>query len=283
MEEVTEVFKYQKEVVNNMNLDLAIQNTLRRSPMEGAMHGVMSDFGGTYQLTAYTESSKAAESILGKPVAHMTPNALSRPAHNTPQRVVKNAEPTSDVSTVIDGYTLSYSASSKNWTLSSTGIPGFWDRLMGRSGKSTVLATKYGANSSHRFLSEVESLSELSPRVKNKVAGFVLENSGRISTETLQTGYTVDTQPLDDALTSSGSTKILEASGSTQQFELGLATEYSGVAKQRNNTFMGDTVIPQPLSQAQIGMVRTPLGDPVGVHIAPPTRHMGSHRTNRSL
>jgi len=50
LEEVTEVFKYQKEVVNNMNLDLAIQNTLRRSPMEGAMHGVMSDFGSTYQL-----------------------------------------------------------------------------------------------------------------------------------------------------------------------------------------------------------------------------------------
>jgi len=282
LEEVTEVFKYQKGVVYNMNLDLAIQNTLRRSPMEGAMHGVMSDFGSTYQLTSYTESSKAAESILGKPVAHMSPNALSRPVH-AEKRVVKNAEPTTDLSTVIDGYTLSYSTSSKNWTLSSTGVPGFWDKLLGRSGKSTVLATKYGANSSHRFLSEIESLPQLSSRSKNNIAGFVLENSGRISTETLQTGYTVDTQPLDDALTSSSSNKILEASGSTRQFELGLATEYAGVAKQRNNTFMGDTVIPQPLSQAQIGMVRTPLGDPVGVHIAPPTRHMGSHRTNRSL
>jgi len=266
-----------------MNLDLAIQNTLRRNPMESAMHGVMSDFGGTYQLTAYTESSKAAEDILGKPVAHMSPNALSRPAHAETKRVIKHAEPTSDVSTVIDGYTVSYSASSKNWTLSSTGVPGFWDKLLGRSGKSTVLATKYGANSGHRFLSEIESLSELSPRCKNKIAAYVLENSGRISTETLQTGYTVDTQPLDDAITSSGSTRILEASGSSRQFELGLATAYSGVAKQRNDTFMGDTVIPQPLSQAQIGMVRTPLGDPVGVHVAPPTRHMGSHRTNRSL
>ena len=45
-----------------MDLDLAIQNTLKRSPMEGAMHGVLSDFGGTYQLNAYTESASAAES-----------------------------------------------------------------------------------------------------------------------------------------------------------------------------------------------------------------------------
>jgi len=265
-----------------MNLDLAIQNTLRRSPMESAMHGVMSDFGGTYQLTSYTESAKSAEDILGKPVAHMAPNALSRPAY-AEKRVVKRAEPTSDLSTTIQGYTLTYSAGSKNWTLSSTAAPGFWDSLMGRKGKSSVLATKYGANSSHRFLNEIESLSELSPDCKNKIAAFVLENSGRVSTETLQTGYTVDTQPLDDAITSSGSAKILEASGSSRQFELSFASEYAGVAKQRNDTFMGDTVIPQPLSTAQLGTVRTPLGDPVGVHVAPPTRHMGSRRTNRSL
>ncbi len=266
-----------------MNLDLAIQNTLRRSPMESAMHGVMSDFGGTYQLTSYTESAKSAESILGKPVAHMAPNALSRPAYSEPKRVVKNAEPTSDLSTNIMGYTLTYSAGSKNWTLSSTANPGFWDNLFGRKGKSTVLATKYGANSSHRFLNEIEALPELSPQCKNKIAAFVLENSGRISTETLQTGYSMDTKTLDDAITSSGTAKILEASGSTRQFELSFASEYAGVAKQRNNTFMGDTVIPQPLSNAQLGTTRTPLGDPVGVHVAPPTRHMGSQRTNRSL
>jgi len=47
-----------------MNLDLAIQNVLKRSEMENAMHGVMSNFGGTYQLTSYTESAKSAESIL---------------------------------------------------------------------------------------------------------------------------------------------------------------------------------------------------------------------------
>ena len=65
--------------------------------------------------------------------------------------------------------------------------------------------------------------------------------------------------------------------------EMNLASAYHGVSKQKNDTFMGDTVIPTPLTQAQVGMLRTPLGDPVGVHIAPPTRPMGAVRTNRSL
>ena len=42
-----------------MNLDLAIQNVLKRSEMEGAMHGVMSNFGSHLPThMAYTESAK---------------------------------------------------------------------------------------------------------------------------------------------------------------------------------------------------------------------------------
>ena len=44
-----------------MNLDLAIQNVMKRSEMEGAMHGVMSNFGASYELMAYTDSAKSAE------------------------------------------------------------------------------------------------------------------------------------------------------------------------------------------------------------------------------
>ena len=40
-----------------MNLDLAIQNTLKRSPMESAMHGVLSNFGAQYELKSYTENA----------------------------------------------------------------------------------------------------------------------------------------------------------------------------------------------------------------------------------
>ena len=88
---------------------------------------------------------------------------------------------------------------------------------------------------------------------------------------------------MDDAITSSTSRKVLEANYTNGSQEMSLAETYTGVAKLSNNTFMGDTVIPQPLSAAQVGTVRTALGDPVGVHISPPTRHMGAIKTNRSL
>ena len=104
------------------------------------------------------------------------------------------------------------------------------------------------------------------------------------SVETLQQGYSVDTKTDDNVVTSSSSARIMEApSRAYNSQELNLASEYQGVAKQRNDTFMGDTVIPQPLSSAQVGMLRTPLGDPVGLHVSPPTRHMGNVKTNRSL
>ncbi len=35
-----------------MNLDLAIQNTLKRSPMENAMYGVVSNLGQSFELHA---------------------------------------------------------------------------------------------------------------------------------------------------------------------------------------------------------------------------------------
>ena len=267
-----------------MNLDLAIQNVLKRSEMENAMHGVMSNFGGTYQLTSYTESAKAAEGILGTPVAHMTPNALSRPTLVQKAEVYEAKPPTSNMSMMIDGYEVSYDAQTKNWTLSQAGKPaGFWDKLFGREPQPTIMVTKYGTNSTNRFLSAVEN-SSISASTKNKIAGYVMTSMRSGSVETFQQGYSVDTKPSDDVITSSSSARIMEApTRAYNSQELNLASEYQGVAKQRNNTFMGDTVIPQPLSSAQVGMLRTPLGDPVGLHVSPPTRHMGSVKTNRSL
>lgn len=268
-----------------MNLDLAIQNVMKRSEMEGAMHGVMSNFGASYELMSYTDSAKSAENILGVPVAHMSPNVLSRPATQQTKRAetYTTTPPTQDVSTTMGPYTLSWTAASRNWTISSSATPTFWNKLFGTEPSSKILITKYGTNASHRFLSAVEA-SGMPAAMKNQVAAFVMTHMESSSVRSYQQGYTIDTQPLDDAITSSSSAKVLEApSYSNGSQEMGLATAYRGVAKLSNNTFMGDTVIPQPLSAAQVGTVRTALGDPVGVHISPPTRHMGAIRTNRSL
>ena len=267
-----------------MNLDLAIQNVLKRSEMESAMHGVMSNFGNTYQLTSYTESAKAAESILGVPVAHMSPNALSRPVLTKKAETYAASDPNQNLATKIDGYTLTYEAKTKNWTLGQQVKPGLIESIFGGKPKTKVITTTYGTNSSHRFLTAVEQMETISAQTKNKIGSYVMMHMSSVSVQTLQQGYTVDTQPLDDVITSSSAAKVLEAPVMNNGgIEMNLASTYSGVAKQKNDTFMGDTVIPSPLTQAQIGMVRTPLGDPVGVHIAPPTRPMGGVRTNRSL
>tara|TARA_B100000614_G_scaffold66813_1_gene59196 strand:+ start:3366 stop:4169 length:804 start_codon:yes stop_codon:yes gene_type:complete len=267
-----------------MNLDLAIQNVLKRSEMENAMHGVMSNFGGSYQLTSYTESAKSAESILGTPVAHMTPNALSRPTLVQQAEVYEAKPPTENMSANIDGYDISWDAQTKNWTLSqTTKATGFFDKLFGREPQSKIMITKYGTNSTNRFLSAVEN-SSIVASTKNKIAAFVMTSMRSGSVETFQQGYAVDTKTDDNVVTSSSSARIMEAPNRAYHSqELNLASEYQGVAKQRNDTFMGDTVIPQPLSSAQVGMLRTPLGDPVGLHVSPPTRHMGNIKTNRSL
>ena len=62
-----------------MNLDLHIQNVLKRSEMENAMHGVMDSYGGQFQLTAHSESAKLADQVWGVPVGVTSPNSLSRP------------------------------------------------------------------------------------------------------------------------------------------------------------------------------------------------------------
>lgn len=267
-----------------MNLDLALQNVLKRSEMESAMHGVMSNFGNTYQLTSYTESANAAESILGVPVAHMSPNVLSRPVMTKKAETYAAADPNQNLATKIDGLTLTYDAKTKNWTLGQQVEPGFWESLFGSKSKTKVITTTYGTNSSHRFLSSIEQMTTISAQTKNKIGSYVMTNMRNVSVQTLQQGYSVDTQPMDDVITSRSSSKVMEAPVMNNGgIEMNLASAYSGVAKQRNDTFMGDTVIPTPLTQAQVGMVRTPLGDPVGVHIAPPTRPMGAVRTNRSL
>ena len=65
-----------------MNLDIAIQNTLKRSEMENAMHGVVDNYGGRYQLTSYSSTAKGAEAIFGKKMGTMSSNNL-RPVSYT--------------------------------------------------------------------------------------------------------------------------------------------------------------------------------------------------------
>ena len=263
-----------------MNLDLAISNTLKRSPMENAMHGVMSNFGGSYQLNAYTETANAAESIIGRPIAVLgnNPDTRAGESYGTPSTATKSPvpDPGPFSHSFVDGYRLEHTET--GWTLYRTEMtdPGFWAKVFGKEGQMSevIVVTREGTRSSERFLTTLEDPSLPIPdSVRSQVIPMVMESMSSGTVNVLQSGFSVDTNPGDNSVEIAGASPMsAENFGSTGPMELRMAPLTNGVGVQRNATFMGDTIVPQPLSNAQIGTVRTPLGDPVGMHVAPPTK-----------
>jgi len=275
-----------------MNLDLAIQNTLKRSPMEGAMHGVLSNFGAQYELRSYTENAGLADQLFGDRVGITAPVGDSQLS-----KAVLPDDATFAPSTMqgfnqvlnINGetYTVSYATANNNFSLSklrpSTGFDRFvnWFKSGGKdTDTSTVLITKYGGDSGHRFLSSVEE-SDLHDDVKNAVISEVLANMSPEITAVIQV-------PSQTEMSLAGTSPVSSQSmNQSNVMEMDLASEYRGVQKLKSDHFMGDTIVPTPLSHIQSGMLRNAEGfnqNPVGQHIAPPTKLAGAPRKNsRSL
>ncbi len=156
-----------------MNLDLAITNTLKRSPMDSAMHGVASNLGdGQYRLNAFYESEEEAKAILGEPLSSYVPNPVSayvRPPTGPPH----TPNPSSFTEELGNGYALSYDQSSKTWALNKmsvkNGLSGMWARLTGSDEtEATPLISKAGANSMHRFLTTIQQM-DLPMDMKTKI------------------------------------------------------------------------------------------------------------------
>jgi len=57
-----------------MNLDLAIMNALKRSPMQGAMNTVVSNYGQQYEIHAIHQDMKVGQNLTGTKVANATQN-----------------------------------------------------------------------------------------------------------------------------------------------------------------------------------------------------------------
>ncbi len=167
-----------------MGLDLMIQNQMKRSPMESAMHSVASDLGnGHYQLSAHYQSENEATELLGTPIAKVSPVASSafvRPPIQKPE-----SKAIASFNQSVGDYSISYDTSSQTWTLnkltSMNGLKSFWSNLMGKSNKeSQVLFSKSGANSTNRFLTTIEE-SKMSAKEKSKLVQVVVgktDNTG---------------------------------------------------------------------------------------------------------
>lgn len=272
-----------------MNLDLAIQNTLKRSPMDSAMHGVASTFGGKYELKSYTENGSLQERLFGDSVGITSPIGspeLVKPVikeESLPRLTAR--EETLQVGNSI--YTVSYEPSNSTWTLNEfvpeEGFAGFLNKLMGRpnGGKKVTHVVKMGSNSTHRFLTEVET-SSVPESVKRMAASLGVAAMAPLDVK--------PTSLPNDLPEIAGTTPVSAQSfNQSNVMEMDLASEYTGVKKLRSNHFMGDTVVPTPLSHIHNGSFRNAEGfnqNPVGQHIAPPTKMAGAEsfrKNSRSL
>lgn len=151
-------------------LDMMIQNQMKRSPMEGALHSLASDFGdGNYRLNSYYESESELTSIVGSPVSYI-PNPASAyvrpPVPSTPPQYASMNE-------TFGEFNISYDSATKTWSLSKASN-GFFSRLFG--GNKSVLFSKSGDNATNRFLTTVEG-SSLDPATKSKITDIVINQT----------------------------------------------------------------------------------------------------------
>ena len=277
-----------------MNLDLAIQNTLKRSPMDSAMHGVLSNFGGQYELKSFTENGSLQERLFGDSVGVTSPVGeanLAKPVLREEREVV-TLQPAVSEELNYGGrvFKVSFEPANQRWTLieyiPETGFSGFINKLMGRpnGGREEVIAVKMGEAATHRFLTEVET-SQLPEELKREIASIGVMSMTPVVSAVSQS---LRTDSFDDSIDLAGTAPVSAQSfNQSNVMEMDLAAEYSGVKKLKSNHFMGDTVIPTPMSHIHAGGFRNAEGfnqNAVGSYVAPPTKVAGGNRkTSRSL
>ncbi len=277
-----------------MNLDLAIQNTLKRSPMDSAMHGVLSNFGGQYELKSFTENGSLQERLFGDSVGVTSPVGeanLAKPVLREEREVV-TLQPAvaEELSYGGRAFKVSFEPANQRWTLieyiPETGFSGFINKLMGRpnGGREEVIAVKMGSAATHRFLTEVET-SRLPEELKREIASIGVMSMTPVVSAVSQS---LRTDSFDDSIDLAGTAPVSAQSfNQSNVMEMDLAAEYSGVKKLKSNHFMGDTVIPTPMSHIHAGGFRNAEGfnqNAVGSYVAPPTKVAGGNRkTSRSL
>ena len=281
-----------------MNLDIAIQNTMKRGPMENAMHGVMDNHGGRYQLTSYNSSAKGAEAIFGRPMGSMTNNPLSRP---TTTRRVSEAESMGPLSANVGaGYEVEFNPDLEFLTLYRVEeVPKKFAKKIGDffTGNSdtpeiqrTPTIQRGGTYSLNRFLTVLNNRSDLSKTLKGQVASIVVQHANtatsnpdftEATTADQAAGQMVSSPPVayaEGVVTPFGADTTLTpalagaAAGSQplsgQSFNsTNVSIDARGVREQRGG-FGGPTHIPSPLTPSELGIVRDASGNPPNKHIA---------------
>jgi len=271
-----------------MNLDLAIQRELKRSPMDSAMHGVEETMGSGYTLKALPQTLTSVNEMFGQSLGMMRPTSAPSPVF---------VEPTPPVAAFSESFgdlQLDWSPDGSKWSLMQvapaadqpSALGRFWRKLNGKSEtNNTIVIVKYGKGSEHRFLTALETDETINHETKLAIANRVVSTiNGDSSVAAFQKGLTVD-----DTSEIAGTTPVSASSFNNGQMEMNLAETYGGVSKQKNHTFMGDSIIPAPVSRAQVYQNTAATGfnqNSAGLVNRPPTKlaEAGKYtRTSRSF
>ena len=300
-----------------MNLDIAIQNTMKRGPMENAMHGVMDNHGGRYQLTSYSSSAKGAEAILGTKLGTMTNNPLSRP---TSTRKVSAAETMGPLSQPIGaGYELEFNPDGEVWTLYRLEeVPKTtWDKIMGFFGGDSgdtetermVTIQRSGTYSLNRFLTVLQNRSDFTsgfkdgittmviqhanksvrnpdfttPKTANQSAGQIVSSPHIAYAEGVRTPFGAEMTLTPSLAKSANGSQPLSA----QSFNSTNVTIHARGVREQRGGFGGPAHIPAPLTRSQMGTVRDALGNKPNEHISQgvrvPYSALSQYSNGRSL
>lgn len=234
-----------------MQLDLAIQRELKRSPMDSAMHGVSENLGAGYTLKALPQTMKSVDEMFGVNLGQLNSHAGAAPRITEKTIAPAFSEP-------VDGMTLSWDPSGSKWTLAETavapeqqsGLTKFWNTLTGKTPEPAIIIVKYGKGSAHRFLSALEVSDSITHETKLAIANRVVSTlNNEMDFPTLQNGLSVEDS---SEMQIAGTQPVSATNFNNGQMEMNMAEGMAGVRKQRNSTFMGDTVIPSPVSRAQV-------------------------------
>ena len=227
-------------------LDMMIQNQMKRSPMEGALHSLASDLGdGNYRLNSYYESESEATSILGSPVAYI-PNPAS--AYVKPP--LASTKPQYDSMNESFGeFNISYDNTTQTWTLGKVS-KGFFSNLFGS--KPSVLFSKSGDNATNRFLTTVEG-SSLDPATKSKITDIVINQTDNTGIQEFVGGQVIHS-----------------AIDNVYQSSMPKLTGHSAA-----DVLAADYVRPMPLTG--YNPVRNEIGDAYGMRMQPQVTVSGSN------
>ena len=254
-----------------MELDGAIQNALKRNPMESAMYGVGQNLGRQYELRALPRDIDTTEDLLGISLGIV---GATEPRPVVPDVVDAGPECGDTLlDTTVGVYKLAYEPSTTSWALykPETVEKRFLLFIPYTTTDPGVKLKFSGPNARNRFLNAVEQSDTISydekKLISQRVVSHCFTSRSSMDNAVRETQPTEFIQSEGNVLNASADMAFGNFSLAEPPIDLAMSPTYSGVGVLKNTaSIFGDTVIPEPLTMPTVDE----LGNPLGQRVLPP-------------